>query len=247
MDHLRLDLRGKERAPAVSGDLAPHIGARDLAHPGGYPQIEPAWERHTAAAGSFVLMLKRLHIPTARRYLSTLAAAVIIVVLALAGCSSGSGPTVQGQALEEQEADLTEAFEERDRFFSDQQAPPGKPLAGPVTAPQREFIDSQREHIVNNGGEWNEMTEQITLALTFDACESAILNLHQIDTSTLGIHIATSPLFEMLTQEHPEEQRKHIEASLLSTALYGMSYICPTDYDQWFDAAAQLYPERFNG
>lgn len=233
-------------------------GARDLSHTGSYPQVGTSRERPAAQAGSVVVMPKDPHTPTTRPRLTAVATTVLAAALALTACSGGNGPATQEPSTrdpavtdpaleEEQEAALAEAFEERDRFFSEQQAPPGESLAGPATATQQEFIDSQREYTLSKGGEWNEMTEQITLALTFDACENAILSFHQMDAATLGIHIATSPLFGMLVQEYPEDQRETVEASLLSTTLYGMSYICPGDYDQWFDAAVQLYPEYFSG
>lgn len=193
-------------------------------------------------------------------------AAALIATLTLAGCAGSndgdspmptspevtdapaSADAPSDEPTEQSDPDesaLEEAFLERDQFFEDQNVPLGDVLEKPVTQTQKDFIDSQREYTLSNGGEWSEMHEQIALALTFDACENAILNSHDVDAATLDAHIATSPLFELLLQDQPADQQEATEANLTSIMLYGMTYICPADYDQWFDAAATLYPGFF--
>lgn len=201
--------------------------------------------------------------------LPTRAGAIGFAVIVLGGCSDttndqpgfGSPTESHDQAVYEgrendtddtnavetlaDEEDLGSVFLERDQFFEQQQVPAGEMLRKAATAEQKEFIDFQRDFTVSNGGQWNEELEQIALALTLDACETAILSSHEIDAFVLGSYLATSPLFQVLLEGYPGNEREAAEANLVLIMVHGTSFICPEDYDQWFDAAMARYPSYF--
>lgn len=142
---------------------------------------------------------------------------------------------------------LESAFVERDQFFEEQQVAPGEMLPKAATQEQRDFIESQRDLTIDSGGEWREDLEQVALALTFDACETAILNSHDVDVLVLESHLATSPLYQLLLEGNSGDEREALEVNLISIMVHGTSFLCPADYDQWFDAAMALYPDFFTG
>jgi hypothetical protein len=135
---------------------------------------------------------------------------------------------------------------EQEQFLEDQQLPlEGSPLSA-VTPEQKQFIEEQRTHVESQGGVWTPEVETLTLALTADACETAILNYHESDTSTVQAHIATSPLFLTIPQDLTADEREQAEASMAEIMVYGMQHMCPADFPDWRDAVIELYPDRIN-
>lgn len=135
------------------------------------------------------------------------------------------------------------ALQERDRFMEEQQLPTdGTPLVA-VTPEQQEFIGNQRAHVESQGGTWTAQDESIVLALTADACESAILNFHQMNETLFTTHVATSPLFQQLVPaDGSEAEREQAEASLADIMVYGMQFMCPDDFPAWATVFGEMYP-----
>lgn len=145
----------------------------------------------------------------------------------------------------DEEDEYGAAVQERDQFLEDQQLPlDGSPLEA-TTPEQQEYIDSYRENVEAQGGTWNPEIETVALALSLDACESAILAFHDVDEDTVATHILSSPLFDtVIPPDAPEQEREAIEADLASTMVYGMQYLCPDDHEQWEPIIQDLYPEH---
>ena len=145
-----------------------------------------------------------------------------------------------------EQPDMDDALAERDQFVEDQQLPlDGSPLSA-VTPEQKQFIEEQRTHVEEQGGAWTPEAESLTLALTADACETAILNGHESDASTVQTHIDTSPLFmSQLPETMPEDQRAQAEIGMADIMVYGMQHMCPADFSQWSDAVMEIYPEYY--
>lgn len=161
------------------------------------------------------------------------------------GGDEGHGGDIDDVDIFAEEGDLEGAFLERDQFFEDQQVPPGEMLPAATTRAQKEFIDFQREFTIDKGGQWSDDAEQIALALTFDACETAILSSHDVDDFVLDSHLTASPLFQLLLEGYSGSEREDAETNLVIIMVHGTRFICPEDYDQWFDAAMELYPDYF--
>lgn len=198
-----------------------------------------------------------------RRSLASLLAVPVLAV-ALIGCSAlipvseptsstrEPAPTTQesqpstpeptsSEAPDDGLPDYEAAFAERDQFLRDQQlsADPSSLVA--VTAPQNEYIAQQRAHIEAQGGQWSPQHEAIYLALAVDACETSILNFHELTALTAQTHIATSPLFQMLLQGQEGPQRAAAEQNLTSVMVFGTGFLCPADEPQWQAAYRELY------
>lgn len=121
-------------------------------------------------------------------------------------------------------------FAEREQFFADQQQQPGDPLLSAKTDPQRELIAQQRAHVESLGGAWSPEIESITLALGLDACETSILNAHDIDLTVFRMHGATSPLIQSFATAPAELE------GAVSIMVFGTRYLCPDDASQWESA-----------
>ncbi|MDN5732376.1 MAG: hypothetical protein L0K41_11220 [Yaniella sp.] len=159
--------------------------------------------------------------------------------------TTAQDPVVTDGKESEQPA-VEDALTERDQFMEDQQLPlDGSPLSA-VTPEQKQFIEEQRTHVEDQGGVWTPEAESVTLALTADACETAILNNHDTDASTVQMHIDTSPLFgSQLPESLPEAQRAQAEMSMADIMVYGMQHMCPNDFQQWSEAVMELHPEYY--
>ncbi|WJL95543.1 hypothetical protein QSU92_16780 [Microbacterium sp. ET2] len=186
------------------------------------------------------------------------AAALVIVALSLAGCSfsvpvvesdASSSPTVAAPAPTQTESDdtagddqMADALAERDQFLADQQLPlDGSPLVA-VTPAQQEFIAQQREFIESQGGTWDAQTESISLALAADACETAILNYHEVDAPLLQAHVASSPVFaQVIPADFTADQRAAAERNVASVMVFGAGFLCPEDGPQWEAAFTEVY------
>lgn len=137
---------------------------------------------------------------------------------------------------------LEDSFTERDDFFREQQLPlDGSPLVA-VTPAQKEFIAQQRAYVESQGASWSAQDESITLALAADACETAILNGHLVDASTLEGHVASSPLFAaILPTDADAETLAAGERNLASVMVFGTSFLCPDDAPAWEAAYTEVY------
>ncbi len=185
------------------------------------------------------------------------AASLVVVALSLAGCSfsipveveASSSPTASSSAptpspTDDSDTDdpMADALAERDQFLADQQLPlDGSPLVA-VTPAQQEFIAQQRAFIESQGGTWDAQTESISLALAADACETAILNYHEVDAPLLQAHVASSPVFaQLLPADFPEDQRAAAERNVASVMVFGAGFLCPEDGPQWEAAFTEVY------
>lgn len=154
---------------------------------------------------------------------------------------------IETESADARQGDIDSALAERDQFHKDQQLPmDGSPLTA-VTPEQKQFVTEQRAHIESQGAAWTQEYETLILALTADACESAILNHHDVDSTTVQMHIASSPLFHaMLPEGMNDAEREQTEASMAEIMVYGMQHMCPADYAEWAPAVIELYPEHIN-
>lgn len=128
---------------------------------------------------------------------------------------------------------LSGAFKERDQFFQDQRLPmDGSPLKA-VTPKQKEFIARMDSEYTKLGATWSDQDESIALALTSDACETSILNSHNLDETSVRTHVSTSPLIGSLVGQAAPEQKGQATNGLAKTLVIGTEYMCPADHPQW--------------
>lgn len=149
--------------------------------------------------------------------------------------SSAAAPTPAASA------ELEDAFAERDRFFREQQFASGATTLSAVTPAQKDFIAQQRAYLESQGAVWSDEYETIYLALTADACETSILNGHEVDTDTFTTHIQTSPLVTTILQDVADEQRSAATANLASVMVFGTTFLCPADAPQWEAAYTEVF------
>lgn len=138
--------------------------------------------------------------------------------------------------------DFDDVFAERDEFFREQQLPmDGSPLVA-VTPAQQDFIAQQRAYVEEQGLSWTASDESLSLALAGDACETAILSRHQVDASTMTAHVTTSPLFaQLIPADLDGAARTQAEAPIASVMVFGATFLCPDDGDQWVAAYQDVY------
>jgi hypothetical protein len=129
-----------------------------------------------------------------------------------------------------------DALAEREAFFDVQ----GRPVEGgfptPQTPEQQQFLDEQRAYVESQGGEWDEFYDGIALAVTLDACETSILNGHEVTTEVAAAHIQTSPLIAEISGDDPAAVQ-----GLASIMVFGTGFVCPDDAPQWEAAFTELY------
>lgn len=152
-----------------------------------------------------------------------------------ARASAAASPTPSASAPGE------DVFAERDRFFRDQQLGDGSTTLVAATPAQKDFIAQQRAYLESQGAVWSPEYETIYLALTADACETSILNGHDVDATTVTTHIQTSPLVATILQDVASEQRAAATANLASVMVFGTGFLCPADAPQWEAAYAKLF------
>lgn len=139
--------------------------------------------------------------------------------------------------------EYADAFAERDAFIAAQQLPLDGSLLVATTDAQKEFIAEQRAYIEQQGGTWSPELESVALALTADACETAILNLHEVELTTLETHVASSPLFaQLIADDLSEDERRAAERNVASVMVFGTGFLCPDDAEQWESAFTAAYP-----
>jgi hypothetical protein len=156
--------------------------------------------------------------------------------------SSAPAPLPDDSATPDAGDDLGDAFAEREKFFEEQQLPlDGTPLTA-VTPAQQEFIAQQKAYVEEQGVAWTAQDESLSLALAADACETAILNNHEIDADLLRTHVATSPLFAQLVPADVQgDDRTYAEAPIASVMVFGATFLCPDDGDAWISAYTDVY------
>jgi hypothetical protein len=184
-----------------------------------------------------------------RLTLTTLLAAVVLA--GGAGCSllpsaapdssSSDAPQPAPEQTEtpdaEASAPLTEdALAEREAFFAAQGQPRDGSLPAPQTPEQQRFLDEQRAYVEAQGGQWDEFYDGVALAAALDACETSILNGHDVSTATAQAHIDTSPLIAEIAQGDAAA-----EQGLASIMVFGTGFLCPADAPQWEAAFAEIY------
>jgi pyruvate/2-oxoglutarate dehydrogenase complex dihydrolipoamide acyltransferase (E2) component len=152
------------------------------------------------------------------------------------------GPTPIGTAEPATEEQIAAAMAEREAFIREQGLPlDGSPLVA-VTPAQRAFIAEQRAYVESQGGTWDAQSESLSLALTADACETAILNYHRVDASVLQVHVASSPLFTaIIPGDLAEPERLTAERNVASIMVFGTGFLCPDDASGWQQAFAETY------
>lgn len=175
------------------------------------------------------------------------ATAVLVMAHALSGCAppggDGDAAIVDGRQPDAVTSETGEvALVERDAFLAEQALPlDGSPLAA-VTGAQRDLVAQQRAHVESQGGTWSAEAESITLALALDACETAILNAHEVGPDTLRVHVASSPLISgLLPAGASAEDARATERAIVSIAVFGAGFLCPDDHARWQGAFAEVY------
>ncbi|QEW03155.1 hypothetical protein [Microbacterium lushaniae] len=133
-------------------------------------------------------------------------------------------------------APVADALAERDEFFATQGQPVDGSLPTPQTPEQQEFLDQQRAYVESQGGTWDEFYDGVALAVTLDACETSILNGHEIDVDTARLHIDSSPLIAEISGGDADATQ-----GLASIMVFGTGFICPADAPQWEAAFTALY------
>lgn len=188
----------------------------------------------------------------------TLLGATIIVAAVLSGCSPTASPEpVDPAATTDPAASSTpnaasptapatptssaDAFAERDQYMAEQQLPADGSELVAVTDAQKKFIAEQRSYVESQGATWSARHESIYLALTVDACETSILNGHEIDATRFSLHVQSSPLYRALLADLEGEQLVAGERNLTSVMVFGTGFLCPEDAPQWEAAFEELY------
>ncbi|MEB4616163.1 hypothetical protein [Leucobacter sp. M11] len=196
--------------------------------------------------------------------LTRAAAAALALTLGavLAGCAAGPSDSPKPAASEATESpapseseptesesapagvDMDKALAERDAFIRDQQLPLDGSTLVAVTEGQKAFIAEEKAFIESQGATWGGAEQEgIYLALAADACETAILNGHRIDTTTLETHVGTSPLFaSLIPAEITGAERQAAERNVASIMVNGTKYLCEPDFAQWSAAFDAGYP-----
>ncbi|MFS0714723.1 hypothetical protein ABC195_12645 [Microbacterium sp. 2P01SA-2] len=184
---------------------------------------------------------------TVRSRTVALASLAVAGVLVLAGCSpadrsasadstpapTASAPEASGDATPDAGDDAAvdgDVLAERDAFIAAQQQPVGQATLTAKTPAQQELVAQQRAHLEANGGQWSEQAETVTLALGLDACETSILNGHEIDVTSFRTHVVTSPLIQSLAVDDASREGS------VSIMVFGTRFLCPDDAPQWEQA-----------
>lgn len=141
------------------------------------------------------------------------------------------GTTVEDTETDAEADEFAAAFAERDAFFVAQQQPLDGSSLVAKTPEQLALVAEQRAYVESQGGAWSAEAETLTLALTLDACETSILNGHNVDVDVFRTHVTTSPLIAAVSGGDPAT----IDGAV-SIMVFGTGFICPDDAAQW-DAA----------
>lgn len=184
-------------------------------------------------------------------------ALVLSTVLAgVAGCASTGQTIVEedvAQSEVSQSTDVSSSTEEiedddivaylveRDQFIKDQKITPGTKIA-PITEEQKAFITEQKALIEEEGLSWDDEVQHIFLAAALEACETSILNGHEIDENVVRQHMLTDPMLGQLSQELTTYEKNMFYLRINAAAARGMAYICPEDAANWTAASLTVFP-----
>lgn len=97
------------------------------------------------------------------------------------------------------------------------------------TPEQRKLVDAARAWIEAGGATWLAGTEALALTLAVDACETSILNFHDVNATLFSLFLDWEPLLGA-----DGEDRAAFAGAVQLTVL-GTSYLCPADYPQWLE------------
>lgn len=176
--------------------------------------------------------------------------AIVALGLSTAGCFSLPRPPVEttpgteeslAATPEPTDGGFADAFAERDAFIEAQGLPLDGSLLVAVTPEQKELIRQQKEYVESQGATWTPQDESTTLALSADACETSILNEHELDAMLFQTHVTTSPLVTAILESVSAEQRPAAERNVISLAVFGTQFLCPDDAPQWQAAFDEVY------
>ncbi len=167
--------------------------------------------------------------------------AAALLMITLSACSAGSDSTAPPDVTPSPTSDLGDAFAERDRFFADQGFAGGATRLAATTPAQQDFIAQQRAYVESQGAPWSADSETVALALTADACETSILNGHDVNAADVTAHVQSSPLIAALLEGLSDEQRAAGVENLTSIAVFGTGFLCPADQPQWQAAFAEVF------
>lgn len=135
---------------------------------------------------------------------------------------------------------FADIFAEREQFMQDQQQPLDGSMLAAKTPAQQALVAEARARVEQTGGVWDAQTESYTLALALDACETSILNGHNINADRVRVHAATSPLLSALLDSGPDAQRTELKTGLMNLTVTGTSHLCPADSSQWSSAVQDI-------
>ena len=172
------------------------------------------------------------HTMNPRTMIST-GALLAVVALTLSGCAgSETASDSEIESLAVDVADRAQLAEEREKFMEYQQQPLGEDYSTLTakTPEQIEMLEKNREFVESRGSTTNPEGEGLMLAATINACETSIMQNHDVTQSVFETHMATSPLFAQFA-DNPA-----MLDGLAGMVVFGTEYICPDDYPQW-DAA----------
>ncbi|MFD2675324.1 hypothetical protein [Gulosibacter bifidus] len=131
--------------------------------------------------------------------------------------------------------------EERDQFFKDQKIELNNTIHEAATPEQEAFIEDIRSKREAAGDTtWSPEIETVTIALASDACETSILNSHNVDTEIVRIHAATSPLIKQMVKGKTESERIRMTQGAMEIATTGVGYMCPADEPDWTAAMKEI-------
>lgn len=180
------------------------------------------------------------------------ASVVVLAAAGMSGCtpvdsspqpapSATSPEAVASPSVPSAPTDSADALAERDRFMAEQQLPTDGSDLVAVTDAQKEFIAEQRAYVESQGAEWTSQHESVYLALAADACETSILNGHEIDATRFSLHVQSSPLFRALLEGVSADAVAAGEENVASVMVFGTGFLCPEDAPQWDAAFRELY------
>lgn len=173
----------------------------------------------------------------ARSVLALVAAATFGMTSCTGGPPEPSGPSPSPESSAAATTEpLADALAERDEFFAAQGQPPGDALPTPQTPEQQDFLAQQRAYVESQGGAWDDFYDGVALAVTLDACETSILNAHQVSVDTARLHIESSPLITQIAAGDAGATQ-----GLASILVFGTGFLCPADAPQWEAAYTALY------
>lgn len=134
----------------------------------------------------------------------------------------------------------SDVLAERKQFMADQRLPLDGSMLKPVTQAQKDYIAELTKQYSALGLTIGEQDVSIALALSADACETSILNGHEVSEFIVRTHAATSPLIAAITKDTDPTKKAVAVNGLMKTAVLGVNYMCPADHAQWSEAFAGI-------